>query len=180
MPRNKADLLLHPERLRIVSELAQRHLTAKQLAALLPDIAQASLYRYLTALVEGGILEVVDETIVAGQTERTYGLVAGQGRLNDDDLHNATAEDHLRYFSVYITSLLATYRQYVKHADLTRVGEDGMSYQRGVVYLSDDERADIDQQFEAIITRIMQNAPSPHRKRYTLASIVIPDERNES
>jgi DNA-binding transcriptional ArsR family regulator len=177
MARNKADLLLHPERLRIVTELAQRQLTAKQLGALLPDIAQASLYRYLTALVEGGILEVVGETVVAGQTERTYGLVAGQGHLKGDDLHNATADDHLRYFTVYMTSLLAAYKQYLQHADLTRIGDDGMSYQRGVVYLSDDERAAIAAQLDAIVAQIMHNAPSAERKRYTLASIVIPDER---
>ena len=66
MGRDKADLILHPARLRIMGELGGRQMTSRQLAIALPDMAQASLYRHIKALLDGGILEVVSEQAVNG------------------------------------------------------------------------------------------------------------------
>ena len=70
-----ADLLLHPVRLRIVKAfLGDRALTTRQLAAELPDVPAASVYRHVGRLAEAGVLHVVSERRVRGITERTYML----------------------------------------------------------------------------------------------------------
>ena len=71
----KPDLILHPIRMRIILALAQgRSLTAQELGAALPDVAQATLYRHLNRLLKGGVLAVVDERQVRGAVERIYAL----------------------------------------------------------------------------------------------------------
>ncbi len=59
---SKAEVILHPTRLRLIQAFgAGRRLTAQQLAALVPDIPHASLYRHLHLLTHAGILAVVAE-----------------------------------------------------------------------------------------------------------------------
>ena len=66
------ELLLHPVRLRIVQAMLGRgELTTKSLAEKLPDVASATLYRQVSALVDGGVLEVVSERRVRGSIERS-------------------------------------------------------------------------------------------------------------
>jgi DNA-binding transcriptional ArsR family regulator len=70
-----ADLVLHPVRLRILQAfLGGRHLTTGDLARELPDVAQAGLYRHVSRLAKGGVLEVVGERQARGAVERTYAL----------------------------------------------------------------------------------------------------------
>ncbi|NNJ11357.1 helix-turn-helix domain-containing protein [Chloroflexales bacterium ZM16-3] len=51
MSTSPADLLLHPIRLRIIVALTVQQLTVQQLAGVLPDVPQATLYRQIHKLV---------------------------------------------------------------------------------------------------------------------------------
>src|SRR5258708_12373736 len=76
MAMTKADLIIHPGRLRIIQAFGGgRRLTAQELAALVPDIPRASLYRHLNLLVDAGVLAVVEERPVRAIQERVYSLV---------------------------------------------------------------------------------------------------------
>lgn len=173
--QTKADLLLHPVRIRIMSEFAGRQRTTQQLAEALPGIPQATLYRQISALVDGGLLEVAEEKRVNGALERTYQVADDGGRLIEDDLRGMSVEDHLRAFTIYTAALIDSFSDYIQSCDLARVREDGLAYNRAVVYLSDEERAQFDAEFQALTEQMLGQAPAPGRKRYTVASLVIPD-----
>jgi len=176
----RADLILHPVRLRIVTELAGKQMSPRQLSEALPDVAQATLYRHVNLLLEGNILEVVAEHPVNGAIERIYSVVEGAGRLSEAELRGLSRGEHLRYFTIYAASLIENFAEYIDTCYLETVVDDGMSYNRTVLYLNDDERETFRREVTALIGRMMSNGPAPNRKRYTLASIVIPDARNES
>ncbi|MDZ4769144.1 MAG: helix-turn-helix domain-containing protein [Chloroflexota bacterium] len=176
----KADLILHPVRLRIVTELAGKQLSPRQLGEALPDIAQATLYRHLNTLLDGKILKIVSEHPVNGAIERIYTVIEGAARLSDEELRGLSRGDHLRYFTVFAASLIDSFAEYIDTCDLAGIGDDGMSYNRAVLYLDAAERQQFQQEVVALIGRILSNQPTPDRKRFTLASIVIPDTRNES
>jgi DNA-binding transcriptional ArsR family regulator len=69
------DLLLHPVRLRIVQALVKQPMTASGLKEVLGDVAQATLYRHIKALENGGMLDIVAERQVRGTVERTCRVV---------------------------------------------------------------------------------------------------------
>ncbi|MBA3868578.1 MAG: helix-turn-helix domain-containing protein [Anaerolineae bacterium] len=178
MDNQKADLILHPARLRMMSELGGRQMTPRQLAIALPDIPQATLYRHIKALLDGGILEVVNEQDVNGATERTYAVVKGSGRLSIEELQGLSAEEHLRYFTIYAFKLIDDFAAYVRDANLEQIGQDGMSYSTAVIYLTDAERAQFQQDVMALIGRVLSLQPTPDRKRFSLSSIVIPEGKD--
>lgn len=175
---NKVDLISHPIRMRLVAEMGQRELTTRQLANALPDIAQATLYRQIKKLHDGGMIEVVNEQIVNGATERTYALVGRMVRFTGDEAAELSAEDHSQLFSIFAAGLIDSFTRYVDGQDSAEFISDGLSYNQAVVYLSDEERDSFQRELITIVERVLTQPPAPERKRYTLSSVVIPGERD--
>ncbi|MEM7113585.1 MAG: helix-turn-helix domain-containing protein [Chloroflexota bacterium] len=173
----KTDLILHPVRMRLVAELSERQMTSRQLAEMLPDVPQATLYRHIKRLVQGGIFEVVAEQAVNGATERTYAVVAGQNRLHPDEIAALSEEEHVKLFSVFAAGLIDSFARYVQKPEPVNFEEDGVSYNRTVIYLDVTEREALAEAFMGALRPFMGNLPTAERQRYTLASVVIPDER---
>ncbi len=114
MATSRADLILHPVRMRLLVTLARRNLTRTQLSERLPDIAQATLYHHLGILTRAGILRVVSERQVRGTVEKVYALAEDQANVSSEDVANASRDDHLRYFTVFVTALLSDYARYLR------------------------------------------------------------------
>ena len=171
----KSDLLLHPVRLRLVTELAGRQMTTRELALSLPDIPQATLYRHVKRLLDESIFEVAAETVVNGAVEKTYRVAAGQNRLTPDEMEALPPEEHVRYFNTFTAALIDAFTRYVEHSDPANFGRDGMSYNRAAIYLTPDERAAFQEKIIALVEQVMNQGPAPGRERYLLASIVIPE-----
>ena len=180
MAQTKSDLVFHPVRMRLITELAGRQMTPGQLAETMPDIPQATLYRHINRLLAGGIIEVVNEQIVNGAIERTVAVVAGQARLTDEDLKGLTAVEHTRNFTTFAGSLIEAFSRYARQANPDAMNADGLSYNRATIYLSAEERAEFQEAIVTLLQDVMRHPPTPERRRYLLASVVIPDERSSS
>jgi len=169
-----AQLLLHPIRLRIVQALAGgRRRSPGELAAELGDVPQASLYRHVKRLHDGGVLAVVQERPARGTPERVYALVEGAGSLSPEDLATATADDHVRFFTVFLAGLLGDFGRYV-HAGRPDFVADGVGYRQVPLELSDQEFAKLAGRLNAAIAPVLGNRPAPGRRRRVLTTIVIP------
>jgi hypothetical protein len=175
----RADLILHPVRLRIVlafaSDVGSRRLTARQVAALLPDLPQASLYRHIERLYRGGVLAVAGERRVRGAVERTYVLAAGGATLSPIDLANATPERHLDYFTTFAVSLIAQFERYLERPGADLVA-DGVGYRQVVLNLSDDELREMAGALNAAVARFIRLRPEPGRRRRAFTTVLVPLE----
>lgn len=170
------DLLLHPIRLRIVQALVGSPMTPLELRDRLGDVAQATLYRHLNQLVDGGLLEVVDERPVRGTVERTYGVVTSAVSLSDEDMASAGTDDHFRYFATFVGTLLSDFGAYLFAGD-PKLGEDRVGYRQTALWLTDDELDELVIALRAAIDRHADNKPSPDRRRRLLTTVLMPDDR---
>jgi DNA-binding transcriptional ArsR family regulator len=179
MKRTKADLLLHPVRMRIVQAfVGGRHLTVQQIGEMLPEIPQATLYRHFNVLRQANLLTVVGRNKVRGTEEKIYALAEQGGNLNEDDLKDASREDHLRYFMAFMANLLGDLDHYLQHKS-DNMAADGFGYRQANVYLSDEEFEAFLQNVRTAVQNVIQNEPAPHRRRRTIATIFIPEPRKE-
>lgn len=173
---SRADVLLHPVRLRIVQAVAAgRRLTAQEIGHVLKDVPQASLYRHLNKLVEEGFLHVVEERPVGGATERVYAIVDGQGVLPVADLEKATKADHMRYFAAFCAMLMSKFDRYLEREHVDFVA-DGVGYRVYSLYLSDEEFQQFIKAINEPFAAVATNEPAPGRRRRMLATVVMPDE----
>lgn len=172
----KADLVVHPIRLRIIRALAGgRRKTPLQLAELMSDVPQATLYRHLKKLADAGLLLVVEERPVRGAVEKVYALAEQGGIVTAEDLQQATPDDHMRYFMTFLTGLMSDFGRYLQREDIDLV-RDGVGYRQVPLYLTDQEFQQLAMEMTAPVRRALQNEPTPERKRRLLTTIVMPVE----
>lgn len=177
---SKIDLLLHPIRIRIIMALGGQPLTPGQIAQEINDVPQTSLYRHINALLDGGIICVVDERPVRGTVEKVYALVEGATRIRADELEVVSDEDHLRYFMVFLSSLLQDFSSYLeRHQGETNRMDDSV-YAKTVLHLTDDQYHQLTEQFRSLALPHAaapdEDPTAPPKRRYTFALFSIPED----
>ncbi|WP_106401235.1 helix-turn-helix domain-containing protein [Actinocorallia populi] len=168
-----AELALHPVRIRALRAVSGGRRTTREIAALLPDVPQATLYRHLAALAQGGLLEVVEERRIGGTNERVYALPPGGATLSGEALAEATSEDHGRYFTAFVSSLLAEFSRYLAREQIDLVA-DGVGYQQLVLHLDDEEFAEFARGFTELVQPLIGNEPRPGRTPRLMATVFMP------
>lgn len=169
----RGDVILHPQRMRIIRALANGARTTMELAQVLDDVAQATLYRHLGLLLDAGIIEVTAERQVRGAVERSYGLASGGAVLGGADLDGIGTEDHYRYFSTFAAGLLGQFSRYLErdHIDFEA---DGVGYREVVLNLSDREFRDMIVGLQALVRPLLANKPGKRRTARLLATVLMP------
>ena len=169
----RVEVLLHPVRLRVVSEFTGRERTVRELADALPDIPQATLYRHVAALVDGGVLEQVSERAVRGPSERVYRVAPGADRIRPEEIDTVPAAEQRRMFAVFAASLIDSFAAYAGSGGAVP-SADGLAVNRAVVNLSRQEQLDFATRFGALVDEVLALPPARHRRRYHIASCFIP------
>ena len=176
MPSKKADLLLHPIRLQIITAISTQEMTARELGEAIPDVPQTTLYRHINALVDGGVLKVVGETQIRGTVERTY-AVAALPSLKPEDLQGMTKQDYQQAFLVYLSTLMSAAQRYLdskSEQDKFNPLADGLDLSLGTLYLSDAEFQTMNKRILEIIMSASGNQPTSKRKRRLFTYLFIP------
>jgi len=168
-----ADVLLHPVRLRIVQAfLGERSLTITALRSELPDVPAATLYRQVGALVDGDVLEVVDERRVRGAVERTYRMRTRAASVDAADAA-MSVEEHRRAFLTFVAGLLGDFDRYLDRGDVD-LGRDLVGYRQAAMYLSDDELRELVADLQAVVAPRLAHEPGEHRSRRLLSTVLMP------
>ncbi|MET1043679.1 MAG: helix-turn-helix domain-containing protein [Microbacteriaceae bacterium] len=175
-PLAKADVILHPQRIAILRALGADPQTTKQIAAALPTLPQATLYRHLNALLEAGIVTIVDENQARGAIERTYALARSASILTAEDVANATRDDHFRYFATFLAGLLGEYGHYLDRPEIDLVA-DGVGYREHVLNLTNDELVEMLAELRAVIQARVDNSRTPDRTPRLFGTVSMPVDR---
>lgn len=175
MAESKSDLIIHPIRLRMIQALlGGRPLTARELAGMMPDVPQATLYRHLNKLAGGGVLRVAEERPVRGTIEKSYTVLPEAVHVTADEIAQISREDQMRYFTVFVTTLLQDFEQYLRR-DSIDYAKDGVGYRQVTLNLSDDEFLDFAGRLREVVLEAAQKKPSPGREGRRFTTIIMPE-----
>lgn len=169
-----ADLLLHPVRLRIIQALLGRDaLTTRELGERLPEIAPATLYRHVAALVDAEVLTIVAERKVRGTIERTLRLRDERVSVDPDD--PALDSDALRGgFLAYLASLAAAFDGYLGGSRST-LEADMVGFRQVAVHATDDEwRVALEGVRAALSPLLQRSEPPTGARRRLFATVTLP------
>lgn len=169
-------LLLHPVRLRILQTLMPNNeLTVQEIGEMLSDIPPATLYRHVNKLRDGKVIEVKSQQQIRGAVESRYVISTATLQSVGKDINDLTNEQHLQYFTVFTSFLLAEYKRYLDRPEKD-LEKDGVGYRYLSVYLSDDEFEEWLSEYRALLERILTLPRTPERKKRMIANIFILDE----
>ncbi|QBD79523.1 ArsR family transcriptional regulator [Ktedonosporobacter rubrisoli] len=174
------ELLLHPVRLRIVHALSgERTLTTAHLHARMPDVSKATMYRQVSLLFEGGILEVDHDEPVGGTVERWYRLRRSSAVITSDAVAAASLDDYRRVFAVAMAALLGEFNAYLDRGGADP-SADAVGFRQHGLWLSPQERDELIGGLRKAIVPWLNNEPAPGRRQYLLSPILFPIEDEPS
>jgi DNA-binding transcriptional ArsR family regulator len=177
MKETKADIVLHPVRMRIVQTLINgKKLSSQQIGSKLPDIPQATLYRHLNKLLDANILKVVAENPVRGTVEKIYALSSDSASISAEDISNWSPEEHKNYFMKFITTVIADFENYVSQKEFD-MEKDGAGYRQVSFYASDEEYIEFIQHLQQEVMKLVENEDSPTRRKRTLSTIITTENK---
>jgi hypothetical protein len=157
-------------RIQIVQSLASRSLTTQEIANSLPSIPQSSIYRHVKRLLDGGVLEVAETRPIKGIQEKVYRL-AQSPRLTQEDLAEFTHEDHIRYFTAYVATLLQAFSDYIEGSLELDFVADRTGYTEVTFYASGAEFDTLQRAINQALLPLMQNEPGAGRQKRKLAIV---------
>jgi DNA-binding transcriptional ArsR family regulator len=174
MPSTNVELILHPQRLRILQTLAAASLTTQEIADRLPDLPKSSIYRHLKVLLDAGLVAVAETHPVKGVEEKVYRLEQVPN-LTSEDMAGLTPDEHLRYFTTFVTGLTRGFADYLARIPHPDLYADIVGYREAIFYATDEEFIQIlTAMNQALAPLISATEPGPGRKRRKLASITHP------
>jgi DNA-binding transcriptional ArsR family regulator len=170
-----AELVLHPQRLRIVQALLGREgLTTADLRRALPDLPSATLYRHIGQLLDADVIRVVEERQVRGAVERTYAL--GSTVVGGEEARTMSPDQHLQAFVVFVSGLLSDFERYLDRgdADLER---DLAGYRQAALHLTDQEMLAMVEDLNRALLPWLEKGPGPGRRRRMFSTVLIPADK---
>jgi DNA-binding transcriptional ArsR family regulator len=172
----KADLILHPIRFRILTAISSYHMAAKEIAEVMPDIPQTTLYRHINALVEGGLLKIVGEKQIRGTIERTFALTSPPS-LTAEDLRGMSRQEGEQAFTMFLSSLMSDARAYLNHkpenAEISPL-EDGVQISKVQLFLDEVEFQEMSSKILELMLKAAQNQPREGRRRRMFSCVFMP------
>jgi len=179
------DLSLHPVRMRILMLLSgSKGMSPQQMADQMRDIPQASLYRHLIRLFQGGLLSVVEERPVRGTLEKVYALntaserqpVSAEDAL--DAVNRLSKEDHLRYFTAFMLTVLDDFSRYLNRSENStlNLAVDGVGYHKLALFLNDEEFAAFAIALNQAMAPFLKLENAPGRRKRLFSTIMMPSD----
>lgn len=115
---DQAALLTDPFKLKLVERFATEPRTTKQVADLMGEKAP-KLYRHVDALIEAGLLVLIEEKPKRGTIERYYQTIAQRFELDPDLFQGSNAEQHLDESMQLVRQLFRDTEQEMTSLDLS-------------------------------------------------------------
>lgn len=169
-----ADVVMHPVRLRIVQRVGTNQATTAELRNALPDVPQATLYRHVAALVDAGILTVVEERRVRGAVERTLALGERMAHVDHDELREMDARSLQQAFLTFLAHLGETFDRASAAGD--PAFRDFLGFGAMQLHVTTDDLTAIQAGLgELLGPYLTADGDSDARRTVTLATVLIPE-----
>ncbi|WP_062076543.1 helix-turn-helix domain-containing protein [Demequina globuliformis] len=176
MASDRARLLLHPVRMQVVIALGAEDLTARDLQNILPDVPQASLYRALKQLEQGGAIEIVKEERKGGAMERTYRALPDQALLTPEEFTSGSVSEFLAAVQTF-SDLIVTTAAHTVAATGDKWKDERYSMRHDSVWLTAEERAELSEDLRAVYAKYTalnkRDGTAPH----ALMVAALPEKR---
>lgn len=167
-----ADVVLHPVRLRIVQQLGGRNRTTAQLRDALPDVPQATLYRHVAALLDAGVVAVVDERRSRGAIERTLALGERMAAVDHAELSAMSSAQLRTAFLTFLGDVAGDFDRFVG-AD-SPASRELVGFARTPLYVNTEDLATIQASLTDLLAPYLTEREDG-RQRVNLATILLPD-----
>ncbi|MFJ7406602.1 MULTISPECIES: helix-turn-helix domain-containing protein [unclassified Lysinibacillus] len=175
---NKAEILMHPVRIKISQALMRNKengLTPLEMVRIIQDVPQATLYRHIQLLLDAGIIKIIKEKKVRSVTEKYYVLNEDAARLDSNDWKTTNIEDKISYISYYQLSLLSQYQGYLSSLENKSCSDDRATFSLLELNIKEEEFENFQRELNNLMLKYYQKNSNENVLTRTIAITIIPD-----
>ncbi len=169
-------ILLHPERLQILSELSTHPRTTKWLQAQLPNIAQASLYRHIKTLSSADVIRVAQTAKINGAEEKSYILNQEMTQADPDHIERMSGDELTAYFNIFVANLARILARFARHSPIGTRQSSGLSFNQVTLHLTTEQLNDLKSRMSDLVQDVAAQQNLKTGRPYFLASTTLPME----
>ncbi|QHA93587.1 ArsR family transcriptional regulator [Bacillus sp. N1-1] len=173
MSQSKADIILHPVRMKIIQYLAKGDATGYEIVTGLPQIPQATLYRHLNILNKEHIIAVIDEKQIRGAVEKTYSLQKDGARINAGDFKNMSEEEQMQLLTTLYFDLLNKTEDYIKSENT--IEKDPFGFNRVELHLTEDEFHNMRNDLIGVYKKYNDRKTTREKRTIHMTQIFLPE-----
>ena len=174
MNTNLLEYFTNPVKVKLISEIEkQKKTTAKQLAKAVPQIPQATLYRYLKKMVDDEIIAVVEENQVRNVKEKVYSVVFDFDAKIKEMVNDKSGKGYLTLFQQFSNGLIYEFQKYIDDGDID-ILNDGSGFRITPFYATKSELEELAKKINEIVKPYHEQEPTPERKLRNLAIVYTP------
>jgi hypothetical protein len=130
-------------------------------------------YRHINVLAKARLLVVIEECPLRGTLENVYAIASQAGRLTGEDAQTMTPDDHQRYFTAFVSSLLSDFSRYLSQHSSPEPGADAVGYSKGTLYISKDEGTTLTQKIQTLLQPFSTSRHADAAERQTVALVLL-------
>ncbi len=168
--------LLNPVRMKILQLfMTNETATVRKIAADMPDIPSASLYRHINKLVAYDILEICAENKIRGTIEKVYRLKNNPLLEGNQLFQKGNSEELFNVFYTFVMSLLKDFRVYLDTENY-ELENDRVGFRSYPLYLSDEESDEFLEDLKKSLIKIQNNTASNERRLRKFSFVILPGD----
>jgi len=178
MNKKFMECLTNPIKSKLLTTIkGKKRATTKELAEVVSQLPQTTLYRYLKKMVEDGLIKVVEENRIRNVSEKVYGMA-----IDFDDELEMIAKDPSSDASAlqirrFANGLVDEFERNLPAGDINYL-RDGYGFFIAPVHVSRNEAIELINKIIEVIKPYEDNALTPDRHLQSWAMVLTPPAKH--
>ena len=168
------ECLTNPVKNKLLTAIKNRgRVTTKELAEVVTQLPQTTLYRYLKKMTVDGLIQVVEENRIRNVHEKVYGMAINfdaELKAINDDVSSAASVAQLQRF---VNGLLDEFKKHLPDGEVNPE-RDGYGFFIGPIHASRGEARELIAKIKELIKPYEQNELTADRQLQNFSMIITP------
>ena len=149
-------------------------ITAKELAQIVTQLPQATLYRYLNKMVKDGLIKVVAENQIRNVKEKVYAMAIDFEAENKKIAEDSSGESYLALFQIFTNGLHEDFKKHMSTGNAAINRKFAYAFGALPITVTDEEAEELYKKIEALLQPYHDNPMTADRYLRNFALVVTP------
>jgi len=149
-------------------------ITAKELAQIVSQLPQATLYRYLNKMVRDGLIKVVAENQIRNVKEKVYGMAIDFEAENKKIIEDTSGATYLALFQIFTNGLHEDFKKHISEGNSGIKRKFAYAFGALPITVTDEEALELHKKIEELLQPYHDNPLTEDRYLRNFALVITP------
>ncbi|MCL2404478.1 MAG: winged helix-turn-helix transcriptional regulator [Defluviitaleaceae bacterium] len=177
MNKKLMEYLTNPIKFKLLTTINnQKRATTKELAEIVSQLPQTTLYRYLKKMVDDGLIHIVEENRIRNVNEKVYGMAIDFEAELDLIAKDPSSAASIAQIQRFANGIVDEFEKNLPQGDINPM-RDGYGFFIAPIHVSRDEAKELIEKIIEIVKPYESNKVTPDRHLQSWAMVLTPPSK---